>query len=122
MVVYKIFIKNETGQLTSFIACNKFMLIYKKGVVTHPDTGFLFAFETLEHAKVFIKGTSCYGIEIWKCETEDVSRLLDTHITYNQLKWKKYWKDSDSIYDSTVLYTVPCGTVICKSIKPIEKC
>lgn len=129
--VFKIFMYDITNGYKS--VCNNSMAVqYKYKRKTVSKIGYLFAFESLDKALLFLKQIHgffgrkpCSWVKVCECDAE----LADINIpkkipsfppkyTQSEIEMcKSFWNGSEDYFDELELIGTPLGTVLCKSIK-----
>lgn len=122
-IVYKVVFRRPSG-LTSLFATDGWQIRYRQGIRTHPKLkrSRLFAFESEEAVRAFVRTSSSEREEIWLAEAEGVEKtgLLATTPYYWSLCWSSSRKKE---LPETLqgLLQAPAGTVLCRSIRLLQR-
>ena len=119
---------NEITKIKYYRELNKSIIEYEIGKVIYPKYGKLFAFDTLKNACGFIGMTpdslkKSTEVCIFSCEAETSDINLKGVPRFSK-SYPNFWDnlDADTFVDSENLMYIPHGTVLCESIKLIERC
>jgi hypothetical protein len=110
MKVIKV-VRNHDGQLTSTFASGKWMKVYKKGVTTTPDKGYLFTLSIKDMDKALAE--FCTVDEVWYAEAEVVGKVYQSNITVFSKNWSGFWR--------TTIPQSKGDYLLCKSITLTKK-
>ena len=121
-VVYKVIIKRwwHDKFTSAAVTTKRWMLNYELGKTTRPKKGYIFAFDTLQHARLWrdsINGNLYTIIESEAIIADAGPVSIAVFLSNNKLE--EFW-DGQRPYGSTEYNTPPQGTVWCSELTPIR--
>jgi hypothetical protein len=127
MRVIKILVRDRWDGLVSFGTPVGYALRYYTNVVNYPIRGHIFCFDTLDNAQAFASEMTIWSfhkgndVEFWECEASNPYCPIFKRLCGSSLRWDSFWKNGIIPREDEVSYPVVKGTILCTSVKLLER-